>query len=259
MKNNVTWKVYKYTNKQNGMCYIGITSRTLKERAGKDGKGYKRKSGGKFWEAIQKYGWDSFVVEILENDISERKVALELESKHIIESNAIENGYNETSDTSACAKDKTWKWNISEERKEEIKIENSKKVVCGGIIYNGVEELSKKCGISKGTIYGWLGRNKEFVNYSEQREYYLKDLGLKYYDDLSQDGVDKLKLLLNNKKLLNDIEIREKRILIDKELASIYTLINELLIIENKENTITKNEPSQYFYLKNVISNILNL
>ena len=44
MKNNVTWKVYKYTNKQNGMCYIGITSRTLKERAGKDGKGYKRKS-----------------------------------------------------------------------------------------------------------------------------------------------------------------------------------------------------------------------
>jgi len=36
MKNNVTWKVYKYTNKQNGMCYIGITSRTLKERAGKD-------------------------------------------------------------------------------------------------------------------------------------------------------------------------------------------------------------------------------
>ena len=40
MKNNVTWKVYKYTNKQNGMCYIGITSRTLKERAGKDGKGY---------------------------------------------------------------------------------------------------------------------------------------------------------------------------------------------------------------------------
>ena len=72
-------------------------------------------------------------------------------------------------------------------------------------------------------------------------------------------GFDNLKLLLNNKKLLNDIEIREKRILIDKELASIYTLINELLIIENKENTITKNEPSQYFYLKNVISNILNL
>ena len=68
MKNNVTWKVYKYTNKQNGMCYIGITSRTLKERAGKDGKGYKRKRGGRFWEAIQKYGWDSFVVEILEND-----------------------------------------------------------------------------------------------------------------------------------------------------------------------------------------------
>ena len=125
MKKDATWKVYKYTNKQNGMCYIGVTSQTLKERAGKDGKGYKRKDGGKFWEAIQEFGWNQFDVEILEDEITDRKVANETELKYIKEFNSTENGYNEIDVSFPSAKDKTWKWNISEERKEELKLETT--------------------------------------------------------------------------------------------------------------------------------------
>lgn len=258
MKKNATWKVYKYTNKQNEMCYIGVTSQTLKERAGKEGRGYKRKDGGKFWEAIQEFGWNEFDSEILEDNITDRKVAIDTEVKYIKEFNSTENGYNEI-DTTQGNKDKTWKWSISEERKEELKLENSKQVICGGVIYTGVDELSRKCGISKGTLYGWMVRDKEFVNYSEQREYYLKDLGLKYYEELTDKEEKENKLLYENKILSNDIQIQEKRILINKELIKIYCQLGELINFESNDNTITNGQKSNYFYLKNIINNILNI
>ena len=250
MKKDATWKVYKYTNKQNGMCYIGVTSQTLKERAGKDGKGYKRKDGGKFWEAIQEFGWNQFDVEILEDEITDRKVANETELKYIKEFNSTENGYNEIDVSFPSAKDKTWKWNISEERKEELKLENSKSVICGGIVYTGLEELSNKCGISKATLYGWMNRDTPFVNYNEQREYYLNDLRLRYYDGLTEKEEKEHKLLYDNKILSNDIQIQEIRLLINKELIKIYSNLEELISFESDINTITNNQNSNYFYLK---------
>lgn len=59
---NNTWKVYKYTDKHNGLIYIGITSRTLKERW-QSGYGYK--GNPRLHHAIQKYGENNFVKEIL--------------------------------------------------------------------------------------------------------------------------------------------------------------------------------------------------
>ena len=50
------WTVYYHQNKVNGKIYVGITSRNLKTRWGKDGKGYE---GQAFYNAILKYGWDS--------------------------------------------------------------------------------------------------------------------------------------------------------------------------------------------------------
>lgn len=57
--------IYKYTS-PSGKSYIGQTSSTLKRRAGNiyTGEGYKKCPI--FWTAIQKYGWLSFKVEILE-------------------------------------------------------------------------------------------------------------------------------------------------------------------------------------------------
>lgn len=244
------------------MCYIGMTSQTLEERARKDGKGYKRKNGGKFWDAIQKFGWNEFNVEILEDGITDRKVANETELKYIKKFDSVNNGYNETdmSNNTSSAKNKTWKWNISKERKEELKINKSKKIICGCKIYNTIDELSLEIGISKHTIYGWLSRQTEFINANAQRDYYLKDLNLKYYDEeISNEESENQILLKNNKILTNDIKIQEKRIIINKNLIHIYGQLDELSLLESRDNTVTNNQISNYIYLKNIIESILKI
>lgn len=87
------YTIYKYTNKHNGKVYVGQTSTTLKERAQSNGRNYRESR--RFYEAIQKYGWDSFTSEILDH-------ALTLEESHKLEkqyiamyrSNEAEYGYN---------------------------------------------------------------------------------------------------------------------------------------------------------------------
>lgn len=57
------WIIYKHTNKINNKSYIGQTVQKPEERW-REGKGYK--DSPKFWNAIQKYGWENFTHEILE-------------------------------------------------------------------------------------------------------------------------------------------------------------------------------------------------
>ena len=72
MKRKRDHKVYKYTNKVNGKVYIGRTCQSLEKRAGGRGQGYKRCT--LFWRAIQKYGWENFKGEILEEGLSAKEV-----------------------------------------------------------------------------------------------------------------------------------------------------------------------------------------
>lgn len=55
--------IYKYTNMQNGKIYIGQTSNSLSQRAGSNGRNYFESK--RFYNAIEKYGWSSFVPEII--------------------------------------------------------------------------------------------------------------------------------------------------------------------------------------------------
>lgn len=87
MKNN---KVYCYTNIHNNKKYIGQTIASLKIRAD-CGRDYEQCP--KFWKAIQKYGWDSFIPEILAENITAEK-ANELEAFYINKFDTINNGYN---------------------------------------------------------------------------------------------------------------------------------------------------------------------
>lgn len=85
--------VYKYTNMINGKVYVGRTMRTLIERAGKNGNGYKTCS--RFYEAICKYGWDNFKLEILAEGVSLKDgIALEKYYINLYRSNEEEYGYN---------------------------------------------------------------------------------------------------------------------------------------------------------------------
>lgn len=88
------WLVYCHTNKINGKKYIGITSKKA-ERRWCNGKGYAIQQV-KFNKAIQKYGWDNFTHEILEENIPTLEEANKLEKHYIELYDTYNNGYNST-------------------------------------------------------------------------------------------------------------------------------------------------------------------
>lgn len=72
--------VYMYTNRFSGKKYIGITCRTMEERAGKNGIHYTSTSPKSRWaRAIRKYGFDNFDKQILCSGLT-RKEAGEKEA-----------------------------------------------------------------------------------------------------------------------------------------------------------------------------------
>ena len=85
--------VYKHTSPSDKV-YIGITGRTVKERWGRNGTGYRECPY--FWRAIQKYGWDNIKHEILYEGLTQEE-ACEMEIKLIAEYDATnpEKGYND--------------------------------------------------------------------------------------------------------------------------------------------------------------------
>ena len=88
---NKTFVVYKHTA-PNGKAYIGITSKKPEHRWNHGRAYYQNKY---FSNAIQKYGWDNFNHEILEENLSREK-ACELEKYFIkkFRSNEADYGYN---------------------------------------------------------------------------------------------------------------------------------------------------------------------
>ena len=83
--------VYKHTNLTNQKVYIGITSQKISHRWGHEGHNYNQQP--KFFNAIQKYGWENFSHEVLYDNLTKEQ-AIELEAKLIAEYNSVENGYN---------------------------------------------------------------------------------------------------------------------------------------------------------------------
>lgn len=83
--------VYKHTSPSNKV-YIGITSKSVKERWGCSGRGY---AGQPFYRAIQKYGWDNFKHEIVYSNL-DKQSACEKEKELIALYNSTDPrfGYN---------------------------------------------------------------------------------------------------------------------------------------------------------------------
>ena len=83
--------VYKHTNTINNKCYIGITSQQPNKRW-LNGYGYS-KAQPKFYNAIQKYGWEKFTHEILFENLTLEE-ANNKEIELIAFYNSCEAGYN---------------------------------------------------------------------------------------------------------------------------------------------------------------------
>lgn len=84
--------VYKHTSPSEKV-YIGITNQKPERRWRSDGSGYRQNE--QFYNAIKKYGWDSFKHEILYTDLS-LEDALKIEKDLIQEYQLYKNGYNKS-------------------------------------------------------------------------------------------------------------------------------------------------------------------
>lgn len=87
-----TFYVYMYTS-PSGKHYVGRTCTSKECRSKANGRGYEKCTA--FWRAIQKYGWDNFKYEVLEENISSENI--EEREKYWISfyhSSTDENGYN---------------------------------------------------------------------------------------------------------------------------------------------------------------------
>ena len=82
--------IYKYTS-PSGKSYIGQTTYSLQERAGKNGKNYK--GCGEFYKAIQKHGFENFDVEVLAEVPKWQLDKMEIKYIHLFNT-LFPNGYN---------------------------------------------------------------------------------------------------------------------------------------------------------------------
>lgn len=79
----------------NGKKYVGQTTTSIQKRFGKDGKGYSLNP--LLWKAIQKYGWDNVIHEILEEGLWSLKEINQKEQYYISKYNTRSpSGYNLT-------------------------------------------------------------------------------------------------------------------------------------------------------------------
>jgi group I intron endonuclease len=90
MMNEKTYTVYRHIF-PNGKCYIGITCAKPYHRRWRSGAGYYNQP--KIYRAIQKYGWENILHEILFDNLTVDD-ANRLEQEMIAKFNSVENGYN---------------------------------------------------------------------------------------------------------------------------------------------------------------------
>ena len=145
------WIIYKHTNKINQKSYIGQTCQKPNERWRK-GQGYHRST--KFYNAIQKYGWNNFEHDIIEENILTREEADQREKYWIQYYNSIENGYNISVGGTGMTSEQAKQYNQENWNNNKFKAIFCKPVICLNTqkIYSSIIEASKDTGIGKCSI-----------------------------------------------------------------------------------------------------------
>lgn len=138
--------IYKHTNLENGMIYIGLTKQVA-ERRWRNGMGYK--DNPYFFSAIVEYGWKHFSHEVIEENIPTKEEALKRENFWInyYDSGNPKKGYNVKNKKSLNKTRKKFEFQ-NEETRQKIRASAMKKVKCleTGEIF---ESLSAACA--------WMG------------------------------------------------------------------------------------------------------
>lgn len=88
--------IYKVTNAVNGKVYIGQTTQTLEKRWKNHLHDMKYNTNNKFYNAIKKYGCESFIKEVIEENIQSEEKLSNREKYWIKYYNSYKEGYNST-------------------------------------------------------------------------------------------------------------------------------------------------------------------
>lgn len=173
----MSYIVYEHTNKINNKKYIGITSCSLKRRS-KNGEGYK--GCEKFYNAIQKYGWNNFYHKILFRNLSKKEAELK-EQQLIKEYNTQIDGYNIAEGGFAPTMTQETKNKISKShydnhrRKVVVYLPSGKHRV-----YDSVEIAASVMKVDKKIIKGWcdgtIPTSKIECHYEDDLDDYFEKL-----------------------------------------------------------------------------------
>ena len=96
----IIYTIYKSVNRINGKVYIGFDSKWPKRK--REHKSSSKKIKNKFYNAIRKYGWDSFTWEIIYQSKDGNHTLNVMENYFINEYDVFKNGYNSTLGGDGC-------------------------------------------------------------------------------------------------------------------------------------------------------------
>lgn len=102
------YSIYKATNTINGKVYVGFDSHWPKRKSEHKSAAIRDTSYNKFYNAIKKYGWESFVWEIVYQSIDGDHCLNTMESYFISEYNSLAEGYNSTRGGESGLGNKWW-------------------------------------------------------------------------------------------------------------------------------------------------------
>ena len=179
--------IYKITNKINNKIYIGQTKKTIEQRFQEHLKKAKIHTNRYLYDAMNKYGYDNFIVSQIEECNNNKLDEREIYWIAYYQSNNKKYGYNMTagggggdtwtnnphkaemskklSQTQKGKKHKMsneWKWNISKSNKEKKTIQIDKDELKQDIKnFMSIEDICKKYHLSRKTFYN---KCKEYFN-----------------------------------------------------------------------------------------------
>lgn len=166
-----TYVVYRHIA-PNGKSYIGITKQNA-ERRFQNGNGYKTQEV--FWRAIQKYGWNNFRHEILEENLTEKEAGNK-EDYYIkkVYKTLVPYGYNVAEGG-----------NIMVSKVKPV-IQYYKNYPVN--FFEGITEASKKLKIAPVTIKAHIGEQNTIFDYYFEilKPIYRYDIPDKYYDLINE-------------------------------------------------------------------------
>jgi group I intron endonuclease len=94
-------KIYKITNKENGLIYIGCTINSLEKRFGEHlSRCFTSEYKSKLYNSMKKYGQENFTIELIEE--CDLNIIYETEKKYVEQYDSYNNGLNSTFGGEGC-------------------------------------------------------------------------------------------------------------------------------------------------------------